>query len=678
MTVKEQNDIANKIMKLDQSQTILYSNSQDFIDIIDSIPFKERTDNLKNAIIHLMEVEKDEEGYYLDAFDKRITYNGIKTLKREGSKTKWTALQKSEYKKCAADFEYFFYGYCKIMTKKGYNFPEVREYQKRMIKGLINFDRLLLSISRQMGKTILVASYILWKSMFGRNTTHGIAAQLTGTATEVLDKLKEIMFGLPFCFLPGTKVFNKGTVSFDNGVRILCSTANGNAFRGFSIVGEVIENMDIPSGAILYIDEAAYISNTDINDFNDSVLPTVESVPGSQIIKSSTAKGRNHWYFEVEGAQKNNFYYKADDLIEEINMTASEAYEENYSDEKNIIKISKRDKGYIVTKHLGKSGFKIVEANYLDKFPNDPKGAEEYKKKIVAQKSYVFFQQTQANEFLGSSKTLIDDKVLANIEVMDDEEVIHNSLFDGLRIYEEPKPGHHYIVTSDPKKDGIDAVGIQVIDVTNIPFNQVATAKIMESYMTVPGRLFVLGNYYNEAMVVCENNVAESIPTTLYYNYDYEGEVFTEKGKKGKKKVEMGFRTTVKTKRLALTMMKNFIENENIKINDKETLEQLFSFIEKKNGTFSAEGEEHDDLVMSLMLAWAPFLDFKNWDNFQGFQDLLEKKKEEAEAEEIEMAEFLDLGFGPNDNKDTVPFTEGLWGNQGISAMDLYNHDING
>lgn len=115
--------------------------------------------------------------------------------------------------------------------------------------------------------TVLTASYILWKTMFGKNTTHGIAAQLTSTATEVLDKFKEIMFGLPFAFLPGTKVFNKGMVSFDNGVRIICSTANGNAFRGFSIVGEEIEGDSQPSGAILYIDECLH-KDTDIKVYD--------------------------------------------------------------------------------------------------------------------------------------------------------------------------------------------------------------------------------------------------------------------------------------------------------------------------------------------------------------------------------------------------------------------------
>ena len=152
MTAEEQNLIADGLLELSFQESKKFNNSQEFVDIINSIGVKDRTDKFKNMIIHLMEVEKNEEGYYQDVYGNNISYNGIKTLKREGTKTGWTLLQTSEYAKCSADFEYFFYNYCKIMTKKGYNFPTVRAYQANMLKGMKDHNRLLLSISRQLGK----------------------------------------------------------------------------------------------------------------------------------------------------------------------------------------------------------------------------------------------------------------------------------------------------------------------------------------------------------------------------------------------------------------------------------------------------------------------------------------------------------------------------------------------
>jgi hypothetical protein len=366
------------------------------------------------------------------------------------------------------------------------------------------------------------------------------------------------------------------------------------------------------------VSNCAFIRSSLWDEFADSVFPAQDALANKQTILSSTPNGLNHYYHLVEGALKNM------------------------------------------------NGYKVVECTW-DEVPRwnkdgSLKDPEVFKAEQIAKNGLIFWNQNFGAEFLGSSHTLVSGTVLKNINCMKDDEIIHNSLFEGLRIFEEPKQGHHYIVTSDPKKDGLDAVGVQVVDVTNLPFKQVAAANIMASYLVVPGRLFDLGNYYNKALVVCENNVGESIPSTLFYNYEYEGEVFVEKNKNGKPKNEMGIRTTTKTKRLGLTLLKKFIEEGNLIINDRKTLDELFNFIEKKKGTYAAEEGYHDDLVMSLMLAFAPFLDFKNFDDFRGFVEYLEKRKDEQEKEEQEAAEFLDLGFSSEeDEEETMGFTLGIW-----------------
>jgi len=657
--------IGNKLQKIDYTESQKYANSDDFIYFINEIEKKPK--ELKLGIIKLLELKKDEEEYYLDKFDNRISYQGMKTLKKPGTIVNWSKLAKSEFKKCSASFKYFFYNYCRIMTKKGYDFPEIRHYQKELINNINIEKRLLISYSRQKGKTVLVSSYILWKLIFGRNTTHGIAANLLSTAREVLQKITEIFFTIPFIFLPGIKVFNKGRLDFDNGTKILTAASNGNAFRGYSLIGEECDETIMPSGAVLYIDECAYISANDWQEFSDSVFPTVSSVENSHIIMSSTMKGRNHWFLEVKLAKDRKIKYLYSDIVPKlldlnINSTVKTLYENKkqiLKDYSNIIlNIIKIDEKYyeIEFKH-GKNNNFITEANYLDGFRDEngilnEKEAEKFKQKIIAEKGREFFNSAHANIASGSTKTLINDKFLDTLNPIRDDEIIFDLLFNDLKVYETVKPNHHYILTCDPKKDGIDSVGINVIDVTNLPFKQVATAKLLESYMIIPSRLFDLGNYYNQALVVCENNVGESIPTTLFYQYEYEGEIFTETRPNGKLKNEMGIRMTTKSKKILLGMLKNFIENNNLIINDKTTIDELYNFIEHKNGTFSAEDGSHDDMVMSLCLLFAPFMSFKNWDNFRGFIDLLEKRNKDKEIKEQETIEFLDLGFSSLDYID--------------------------
>ncbi len=101
----------------------------------------------------------------------------------------------------------------------------------------------------------------------------------------------------------------------------------------------------------------------------------------------------------------------------------------------------------------------------------------------------------------------------------------------------------------------------------------------------------------------------------------------TERSIKKKDKNILGFRTTTKTKKILLSLLKKLIEEDKLIIKDKETIDQLYTFIEQKNGSFSAQDGYHDDLVMSLMVSLAPFIDIKNFDDFKGFVSLIRKKK---------------------------------------------------
>jgi len=282
------------------------------------------------------------------------------------------------------------------------------------------------------------------------------------------------------------------------------------------------------------------------------------------------------------------------------------------------------------------------------------------------------------NSFLGSSKTLISTTALKAVETAKDQDIIFNSLFEGLRIFEEPKAHHNYILASDPKQDGIDSIGLQVVDVTNIPFIQVASAKIEESFLVIPNRVFDLGTYYNNALVVQENNIEANLINILHSQLEYEGEIFKERKTSGRGfKNILGIRTTTKSKKMMTSFLKKFVEEKILIINDSRTLEEMYNFIEKRNGSFSAEEGYHDDLIMALMLIFAPFFDVKNWDDFKGFNDLIEKRKSEESQIQEETASFLSLGFSSDEDNES-PFTEDLWGDSfgGMNAKEMWENDI--
>ena len=108
-------------------------------------------------------------------------------------------------------------------------------------------------------------------------------------------------------------------------------------------------------------------------------------------------------------------------------------------------------------------------------------------------------------------------------------------------------------------------------------------------------------------------------------------------------------------------------------IQDLRTIEELFNFIEKRNGTFSAEEGYHDDLVMSMTLLFAPFLNIKDWDDFKGFINLIEDKEKEEEENENETLDFLDLGFDDSAGTEDSPFTEGAWDDDSPTVYNSFN-----
>ena len=548
---------------------------------------KEKGSSLTNTekanVLKLLDIPKNDEGYYLDAFGNSCSYKGIRTLKRPYTKLPLTQDHLTEIQKCSEDLFYFVRNYCRIITPFGVNFPEFRQYQIDFLKSLSAVGDNVSSIPRQSGKSVTVGLYTLHYALFNKDKYVGICGNSLGLAREVLDKIKKIFVELPIWLQQGLVAWNKTYIEFENGTKIMTAAANEDAFRGYSI-------------NLLIVDECAYIDNW--QSFSDAVFPAQAALVDKKKIMISTPNGMNSWYHIVQSAKREGSAY-------------------------NYFTMDWRD----VPRYSPVDGSRI-----------DP---EDFKMSEISTNGRQYFAQNYELAFLGSSNTLIESTALQNLIPQDEDQIIFNSLFSGLRIFEKPIDGHSYIIGVDPAKEGIDKTAIQVLDVTVLPFKQVACANLDDSYLTIPAKLFDLGQYYNWAMVVVENNIDNSIVDNLSFNYEYEGEIFRERGKN-----LLGFRTTTKTKKQMLSLLKKLIEEDKFKIADKATIDELFVFVQQKNGSFSAQDGYHDDLVMALCIALVPFLNVKRFDDFKGFIELIEKRNEEIKKEEESFLElYLDLGL---------------------------------
>lgn len=261
-------------------------------------------------------------------------------------------------------------------------------------------------------------------------------------------------------------------------------------------------------------------------------------------------------------------------------------------------------------------------------------------------------------EFLGSASTLISTDALRLMEPK--EPITLDSIFSGIRIYEKVIESHSYIVSVDPAKDGIDKFAVQVTDITKFPFVQVASAQLDIDYLMMPEHLETLGLYYNEAYIVIENNegAGQSIADMLFLTYEYPN-MYRDRNTsdKGYKKF-YGFRTTLKSRPLILNMMKIFIEEGKLIVNDRGTIDEFFNFIKSDNNRvkYAAEEGYHDDMVMSLALLFAPFIHIKAFDDLAMFLNVLHI--DVNEENDIGTAEYYSLlDFGSFNDTETHTIT---------------------
>lgn len=238
----------------------------------------------KQIALDILDTEKSEDNYYLDAYGEKISYMGDRNLKKAYTEMKLSPIHIEELKRCKEDLYYFKDNYVKIRTKDGVNFPETRPYQIKFLDSILDEESegTVSLQGRQAGKSVTTAIYLAWKFIFTENINIGICANKGSLAREFLNNVKMILEFLPMWLRVGVTVWNKGSISSESNTRILTDVPNQNSFRGFSI-------------NILVIDEVAFIKSTIWNEFADSIFPSQSSLSWKKNILISTPNGLNHW-----------------------------------------------------------------------------------------------------------------------------------------------------------------------------------------------------------------------------------------------------------------------------------------------------------------------------------------------------------------------------------------------
>jgi len=430
------------------------------------------------------------------------------------------------------------------------------EYQRRLIEHY-HHNRFSISLMpRQTGKSTSAAGYLLWYAMFVPDSTILIAAHKYLGAQEIMQRIRYAYELCPNHIRAGATSYNKGSIEFENGSRIVSQTTTENTGRGMSIT-------------LLYLDEFAFVRPTIAAEFWTSITPTL-STGGKAIITSTPNSDEDQFALIWKGACK--------------------IQDEFGNDNPNGV---------------GVNGFKAYRAYWREHPDRDDTWAAEQRAQLGEER----FRREMDCEFVQDEETLISPLKLVD---MQSREPIYKT--GQVRWFKKPEKNNIYVVALDPSLGtGSDPAAIQVFEANTT--TQIAEWRHNKTVVPEQVRIMVdICKHINDTTqdsksiyYSVENNTlgeAALLSIDHFGEQNIPGYFLSDKSvvSSGGRRFRKGFTTTNKSKLAACSKLKVLVENNKMTIHSAPMISELKTFI--AHGTsYAAKIGETDDLIMATLLA---------------------------------------------------------------------------
>jgi hypothetical protein len=484
--------------------------------------------------------------------------DGVLT-KKAHTKEKFSEEQIESLLRCSdieTGYHYFCQTYFYIQHPvKGKMLFEPFEYQKGLLDAYHNHRFNVNMLPRQMGKTTCAAGYLLWYAMFHPDQTILIAAHKYTGSQEIMQRIRYAYELCPDFIRAGVVNYNKGSMEFDNGSRIVSATTTGNTGRGMSI-------------SLLYCDEFAFVQPNIADEFWTSISPTLAT--GGRAIITSTPNSD-------------------EDTFANIWKDANKKFDE-YGNENSG--------------GVGLNGFFPFTCKWSEHPDRDDEWAKLEQGRIGEER----FRREYGCEFLIYDETLVSSIKLSELE---GREPIFK--MGQTRWYSKPRNDNLYLISLDPSLGtGGDYSAIEVFELPS--FRQVA--EWHHNLTPIQGQIKILKEilqYLADNMEGYTNNIYWSIENNTVGEAglvcikdlgeeQFAGQMISEPIRKGHvRKFRKGFNTTHGSKIAACARLKHLIESGKMELNSKTLISELKTFI-ATGFSFKAKNGQHDDLVASLLL----------------------------------------------------------------------------
>jgi hypothetical protein len=344
----------------------------------------------------------------------------------------------------------------------------------------------------------------------------------------------------------GATNYNKGSIEFDNGSRIVSATTTENTGRGMSI-------------SLLYADEFAFVRPNIATEFWTSIAPTL-ATGGKAIITSTPNSDEDQFALLWKGANRCEDEYGNPTLV-------------------------------------GQNGFKAYRSFWNEHPDRDESWAQQQRAALGVDR----FRREMDCEFIIADETLIAPAKLIDLAGCDP---LYKT--GEVRWYKRPQPDRIYVVGLDPSLGtGGDPAAIQVFEANST----VQVAEWRHNRTDIPTQIRILADIIRHVNDVVKdpksiyysvenNSIGEAalISINEYGEENIQGYFLSESGKNRK-----GFNTSNKPKLAACNKLKTLIESGRMKIRSPSLVSELKTFV-AHGVSFAAKPGETDDLVMATVL----------------------------------------------------------------------------
>ena len=488
-------------------------------------------------------------------------------IKKANRQEHYTQAQAIEFAKCADPndgpmyfLQHFFYIQHPVRGKLLY-YPY--DFQVTLINTYHNYRFNVNMLPRQTGKSTTASGYILWRAMFVPDSIVLIAAHKYSGAQEIMQRIRYAYEDCPDHIRAGVTSYNKGSMEFDNGSRIIAQATTENTGRGLSI-------------SLLYCDEFAFVRQSIAKEFWTSISPTL-ATGGDAIITSTPNSDEDQFAMIWRDANK------------------------TVTSEGNEIDV-------------GINGFRAFRSYWHE----HPDRDDQWKQDEIGRIGDERFRREHDCEFIIYDETLIDSMILSNMRGTDPilkQGTIH--------WFKTPKHGSAYLVALDPSLGtGGDPAAIEVFEIPSM--EQVAEWK--HNKTPIPQQIQILKSIceYIKETTDDTNNIYYSIENNTIgeaalISIDDLGEenmqgLFLSESKRAGnvRAFRRGFNTTQRTKLSTCAKLKTLVETGRIIVHSRFLISELKTFV-ASGGSFAAKIGETDDLVMATVLILRMASELKNY-----------------------------------------------------------------